>query len=148
MKKKITGPKKREWPYLSNPSIENQIKKVNKRFFFEFAISFFLGLSDQVEILGKVGKELDGTSLQRFFFYFFCLSIKLPLKEKESRLTNRINGFKFFFSLFFPAFLFLIGYINYQSTHTHAHLHFLKILFNLSFVIYQFIFIDAAKQNN
>ncbi len=73
MKKKITGPKKREWHYLSNPSIENQIKKVNKRFFFEFAISFFLGLSDQVEILGKVGKELDGTSLQRFFFYFFFL---------------------------------------------------------------------------
>jgi hypothetical protein len=35
-------------------------RKTLKRFFFEFAISFFVGPSNEVEILGKVGKELDG----------------------------------------------------------------------------------------
>jgi len=50
--------------------------KANKRFFFEFAISFFLGLSDQVEMLAKVGKELDGMSMQRFFFSYSQITIE------------------------------------------------------------------------
>lgn len=35
-------------------------------FSFRFALSYFLGRLDQVEILGKVGKELDGMSIEKF----------------------------------------------------------------------------------
>lgn len=142
IKRKTSYYKQREKEnYLFNSSILQTKATIDKfvlfcffsMIFFEFVISFFLGLADQVEMLSKVGKELDGMWRIENFFFIFFLELQLKKKNKVSSNSNWIDGFKFFSSLSFSSSSFLFFVFLNQWLNLSFNANTFHILINILF---------------